>query len=428
MRRRQFLGLTAQAAGVTAGLATGCGLRGSDSTATLRLVAAEYGNASGTGSTERYWREVVAAFRRDHPGIRVRVDVVQWQDANIRVAQMVQAGEAPDIAQISAFANFAAAEELYPASDLLSIPVLSDFVPSLAAAGEVEDVQYAMPFASRTWRLFCNSELFEQAGLDPTKPPRTWDELQEAAGTLSDAAVRVPFGLALGHEEAHTEAMAWMLGGGSGITDSVGSYTIDDDRNVATFRWLRDNLVLTGLTGGSQPVALDRAHLYREFTEGRVAMVFGDSLLLREAERGPVRFVTAPLPGRTKPVSSTVGDATWLLAFTHRGNREPIATFLDYVYTTDRLTAFARQYEHATLPVTTSALERRSDTEVEKSLRPFQKDLPGATFPPVGKASWATVAALVNERIGQAMQPDADVPAILAGLQREAEAAEEETA
>jgi len=40
---------------------------------------------------------------------------------------------------------------------------------------------YALPTAVRTLALFYNKKLFREAGLDPAKPPKTLDELVDAA-------------------------------------------------------------------------------------------------------------------------------------------------------------------------------------------------------------------------------------------------------
>ena len=49
---------------------------------------------------------------------------------------------------------------------------------------------YGLPTAVRSLALFYNKKLFQEAGLDPTKPPQTLDELLDAAKktTKRDAA------------------------------------------------------------------------------------------------------------------------------------------------------------------------------------------------------------------------------------------------
>ncbi|MBM7703706.1 ABC transporter substrate-binding protein [Metabacillus iocasae] len=49
----------------------------------------------------------------------------------------------------------------------------------------VDGEQYSMPFNSSTPVLIYNKDAFKEAGLDPEKAPRTYDELQEAAKKLT---------------------------------------------------------------------------------------------------------------------------------------------------------------------------------------------------------------------------------------------------
>ncbi|MCT4782596.1 MULTISPECIES: ABC transporter substrate-binding protein [Exiguobacterium] len=50
---------------------------------------------------------------------------------------------------------------------------------------QVDGKQYSMPFNSSTPVLIYNKDAFKEAGLDPEKAPRTYDELKEAAKALT---------------------------------------------------------------------------------------------------------------------------------------------------------------------------------------------------------------------------------------------------
>lgn len=51
----------------------------------------------------------------------------------------------------------------------------------------------ALPLAWSTPVLFINKELFRKAGLDPERPPKTWQEVQKAADKLFDAGSTCPY-------------------------------------------------------------------------------------------------------------------------------------------------------------------------------------------------------------------------------------------
>lgn len=144
--------------GMTATLA-GCGSSDGSSEVTLKLVAADYGDSSAN-SSQKYWDKLVKEYEADHPGIKVEVSVYSWTDVDRKVKEMVAAGDAPDMAQIGAYADYAAKGQLYKVDDLLSIPGEANFVPQLTDASQT---QYGMPFASSTRLLFYNKTLFSEA-------------------------------------------------------------------------------------------------------------------------------------------------------------------------------------------------------------------------------------------------------------------------
>ena len=47
----------------------------------------------------------------------------------------------------------------------------------------------SMPFNSSTPVFFYNKDAFKKAGLDPNKPPKTWDEVEADALKLKDAGM-----------------------------------------------------------------------------------------------------------------------------------------------------------------------------------------------------------------------------------------------
>ncbi|WUS00509.1 extracellular solute-binding protein [Streptomyces sp. NBC_01261] len=405
------------ALGMTAVLG-GCGLGGGSGDVTLRLVAADYGD-SASNSSRKYWDGLVKAYEAKHPDVKVEVSVYSWNDVDREVKEMVAAGKAPDMAQIGAYADYADAGRLYSTADLLSIPVEADFLEPLLDAGQVNHIQYGMPFAASTRVLFYNKTLFTEAGLTP---PKDWSELAADAEALKEKGVKYPFALPLGSEEAQAETMQWLLGGGGGYTDDIGTYTLDSTQNISTFTWLRDNLVAKGLTGPVAPAKLNRADAFAAFADGDVGMLNGHPTLMQQAAKKGVKFGTVAMPGRNGKAKTTMGVADWMAAFKRNGHREQIGDFLDFVYSEKNVLAFSREYD--LLPVTNSASEAMQESGQDKALRPFLEELPLSTLYPVGNTSWATVSADIKKRIGQAVTANGSPGGVLGQLQASASLAE----
>ncbi|MET8682058.1 extracellular solute-binding protein [Streptomyces sp. NPDC004647] len=385
---------------------------------TLKLVAADYGDRSGN-SSKRYWDQLAGEFEFKHPGITVDVDVYSWSEVDKKVADMVKRGDAPDIAQIGGYADYAAKGKLYSADQMLSIPTQASFIPSLADAGKVRRVQYGIPFVASTRVLFYNKKLLAKAGIPD--PPSTWSQLATDAAALKSLGVKVPYALPLGPEEPQAETLNWMLSGGGGYTDTIGSYTIDSPENVRTFEWLRDELVGKGLTN-PEPDKTNRQDAFDAFTRGDVAMLNGHPTLMQLAQENGIDFGIAPLPGKDGQSEATTGVADWMMAFKKNGHREEIGQFLDFAYSKKNVLKFADQYD--LLPVTNDAFDAMRSDENNKEVWEFLDQLQGAELFPVGKKSWGSTVAELKPAIGSTVKKDGDPGSVLGRLQREAEAIE----
>jgi multiple sugar transport system substrate-binding protein len=416
-RRRTGTAAAVAALGMTAAL-SGCGVTGGSGDVTLRLVAADYGD-SAANSSQKYWDRLVGEYEAKHAGVKIDVTVYSWNDVDRKVKEMVDDGKAPDLAQIGAYADYADKGLLYTADDLLSISTQADFASQLATAGQVNSVQYGMPFAASTRLLFYNKTLFKNAGLSA---PRTWKQLAADAEVLKARGVKYPYALPLGPEEAQAETLQWMLSGGGGYTDTVGTYGIDSAENVATLNWLKDDLVGKGLTGPVAPGKLNRADAFAAFAKGEVGMLNGHPSLMKIAAKKGVKFGMVPMPGADGPSTTAMGVADWMMAFKKNGHAEQVGDFLDFVYSEKNVLAFSREYD--LLPVTNSASDAMSGDQRDAALKPFLDELPQSELPPVGKTSWAAVSAAVKQRIGQAVAPNGSPAAVLGRLQSTATRAE----
>ncbi|MFF5895498.1 ABC transporter substrate-binding protein [Streptomyces argenteolus] len=417
--QRRFVGLTAVVAalGLTATL-SGCGSDAGDGDVTLKLVAADYGS-DAESSSEKYWADVAGKFEKENPGIHVDVSVYSWKDVDREVAEMVKAGNAPDIAQIGAYADYAAAGKLYTADEMIAIRTGSNFLPSLTAAGEVDGNLYGLPFVASTRLLFYNKGLFAKAGLGA---PETWDDIESDAAALERKGVTYPFALPLGQEESQAETLMWMLSGGGNYTDEVGNYDIDSAANIATFQWLKDHLVGKGLTGPVAPGKLDRAKAFEAFTEGEVGMLNGHPTLMQEAEKKGVQVGMVPLPGIDGPTKGSMGVADWMMGFKQNGHRTEIGKFLDFAYDDENVLSFADRYD--LLPVTSSASAAMEADSKHESLHEFLSALPNSQLYPFGKTSWAQASETIKEKIGSAVAPGGSPEAVLTGIAAEARQAD----
>ncbi|MFI1769309.1 extracellular solute-binding protein [Streptomyces sp. NPDC020800] len=409
--KRSLLCLSAMVVSGSLALSTCSGSSGST---TLKLVAADYGDEA-SNSSKIYWDGVASAFTAAHPNIKVNVQVVNWNTIDNQVATMIQSGNVPDILQTGGYADKAADDLLYKVEDVMSIRARGHLIPSFSQAGEVKGVQYGIPFVSSTRALVYNKAIFAKAGI--TRPPTTWEELRQDAEKIKAEVKDVTaYALPLGPEEAEGESMIWELGNGGGYTDLASNYTLDSKANIATFTWLKDNLVGPGLTYPN-PAATNRKTAFAGFAAGKVAMLNGHPSLIQMAEHGKVDYGVAPIPGKDGPLDSTLGVADWMMAFKKNGHRDAIKAFLDFAYSEKNTLKFDELYN--LMPVTKDTRYVMQSSGKHKDLGPFFDLLPGAVFYPLGDRSWDAVSAEIKKSGGSAVNSQ---PAkVLGALQEKAD-------
>ncbi|MFI6423780.1 ABC transporter substrate-binding protein [Promicromonospora sp. NPDC050880] len=189
LTRRQLLTLAGSAT-VAAALA-GCGgtLRPAD------VEAPGFGeNASGTlnlwcrSDTVNGTQAVVDAFHRAQDRIRVQVTPIQNGQYVTKLATAIRGGRVPDVIDIddiysTLFAYRGAFTDLTPLIEDLGIgDALS---PGHLALSTKDGRHYGLPFIGDFSVLFCNTELFDRAGLDVEEHTADFDGILEAARAIT---------------------------------------------------------------------------------------------------------------------------------------------------------------------------------------------------------------------------------------------------
>ncbi|GAA4971569.1 extracellular solute-binding protein [Yinghuangia aomiensis] len=383
---------------------------------TIKLVVADYG--SGDGSTQKYWNGVIGNFNAKYPGIKVDLQVINWDDIDKQVQTMVQNNQLPDILQTGGYADKVADDLLYPVDEVMSDTTRADFIDSFLPAATVNGKQYGIPFTSSTRQLIYNKDLFAKAGI--AEPPKTWDELKADAEKLKAAGVATPFGLPLGKEEAQGEFMNWMLGNGGGYKTGD-KYTVNSQANVDTMAWINDNLVKTGLTEPN-PGTKDRKEVYTDFYGGNVGMVNSNPTMLTQikSKYPNLNYGTAAIPGKTGPLTETLGVCDWVMAFKKNGKKDQIKAFLDVAFNTENSLKF--QQENSFAPVTKSVMAKMVADPANAPLKPYIDLLPKAKFYPLNDTAWDVLSPKIKEQLGLAVSGKSPKD-VLDQLQKEAEAA-----
>ncbi len=136
----------------------------------------------------------IAAFEKDNPDIDVSNLAMGAGNMNPqKLMTAIVGGVPPDVINQDRFTvgDWASRDTFQPLNDFLAAETGPDaikrenFYEAAWNEAEYNGKTYAIPSGIDDRMLLYNKKLFKEAGLDPNKPPRTWEELKEYAVKLT---------------------------------------------------------------------------------------------------------------------------------------------------------------------------------------------------------------------------------------------------
>ena len=232
------------------------------------------------------------------------------------------------------------------------------FFPQMAAA--VDDLTgriQALPLAHALPVLYYNRDAFVRAGLDPDNPPKTWWEVQTAAGKLFDAGFKCPL-TSSRFAWVHLDNMSSQHGEPvltkDGKTDRVALNTLVHVKHIALLASWQKSFYFHYFGPGREGDA--------KFMSGECSMLTGESPLYRELQKSSgFRFGVAELPhyddvrGARPADVLPDGAALWALPGKHKEEYAVAARFVDFMMKPEN----QREWVQATgfLPMTPLAVD-----------------------------------------------------------------------
>ncbi len=141
---------------------------------------------------EKALKEAMAEFMAANPDIEVELEYVSYAEKETKYTTAIEAGVGPDVLHLGpievSFALFASRGyflDLTPFIEAECPELVSVRYPTAMAAVQYNGRYYALPGDFMSMFLMWNKRLFAEAGLDPNKPPETWDEFLAYAKALT---------------------------------------------------------------------------------------------------------------------------------------------------------------------------------------------------------------------------------------------------
>jgi len=139
---------------------------------------------------EKSLKEAFVIFEKENPDIKVKLDVVSYGEKETKYTTEIEAGVGPDVFHLHAYSIKSFIEKGYTYNITTFIEAegagfIDAWYPQTVELMKKDGRYFAMPGDFMAMVLFYNKNLYREAGLDPSKPPKTWDEFLEYAKKLT---------------------------------------------------------------------------------------------------------------------------------------------------------------------------------------------------------------------------------------------------
>jgi sn-glycerol 3-phosphate transport system substrate-binding protein len=182
---------------------------------------------------------------------------------------------------------------------------LSQLEENITNYYKIDNKLNSMPFNTSNPILYYNKDMFKAAGLDPEKPPTTYEDIKKAAQALSkDGKFGSSFAIyGWFMEQFFANQGADYLNNGNGRTSPATESLVNSDAGVQTLTWWKDMIDAKTLTNLGRKTDDTK----KAFAAGQIAMTLDSTASLRgivASTEGKFQVGTAPLP---KPTGAKEG-------------------------------------------------------------------------------------------------------------------------
>ncbi|MFF1634083.1 ABC transporter substrate-binding protein [Leifsonia sp. NPDC058248] len=374
MRKRAILaGAIAAAIGlVAAGCSGSGGSTGNASGSTITYWASNQGTS--LDNDKQVLTPVLDDFTKQ-TGIKVKLEVIGWNDLQTRIQTAVTSGQGPDVLNIGNTwaASLQATGAFLPFDDanMKAIGGADKFVKTaLDTGGAPGKTKTSVPLYGLAYGLYYNKAMFTAAGV---QPPTTWEELVTVAKKLTTGG-KFAFALAAGSytENAHF-AFINAAQNNAELFDSKGNPTFTSDGVVSGIKRYLDLMQADKVVSTGNAQYDNGVQAVNDFAKGKVAMILNQnnadsSIAANGMKSDAYGVVPFPSPEGGAAVASHVAGIN-LSIMKNTKNKDAALQFVKYMTSESTQTTLGKPY--ASLPVLNGAKANFTDNAEEAAT--FQK-------------------------------------------------------
>ncbi len=227
LNRRKFIGLS------TLFLLGACGAQTTQTTTASGKSKIVFWTMQLKPQYDKYMSDLIAAFVKENPTAEVEWVDIPWGEMETKILSSVAARTAPDVVNLNPqFASkLAEKKALVDLGATISEADKASYFPNIWKANQLENVTFGLPWYVATDITIYNRSLFEKAGLDPAKPPTTYEELAKVSEQIKAKTGKYAFLLTMDGGQV-LEAMVQM---GMQLLDNSGKAAFNNAVGIAAF-------------------------------------------------------------------------------------------------------------------------------------------------------------------------------------------------
>lgn len=158
-------------------------------------ITLEFWTISLSPNFDDYINGRVKKFEEANPGVTVKWTDLPYDAMEQKLLASIAGGNAPDVVNLNTgmTMTLAGKNALVDMNAEATEEQRSIYFENLYNSAKLGDSVYAFPWYYGLNAFMYNKELYEKAGLDPNKPPTTWDELKQQAVTIKEKTGKYGF-------------------------------------------------------------------------------------------------------------------------------------------------------------------------------------------------------------------------------------------
>lgn len=377
--------------------------------------------------------QVLERFKAAYPAITV--DFVAANSNNEKFVAALAGGTPPDVYHHDRawVAEFAAKGYTARLSDQIKRArhiMPDDWWPKLRQDCTWKGAIHAIPRYTDGRALYWNKDLFLQSGLDPERPPATWDELEEVTRRIfkprEDGGIeRVGFSPTIGNPSPTNQWLLalWQLGTDL-LTPDGNRIAFDNELGVRALEWVAKPIEIHGgwsqleafvqtlpATGGQTPFSLGvvgaQLHIGQQIT-----------VLARVTPQ--LRYGVGPVPIPRGGRRATFQGGHVLAIPKHAQHPAVAFIFLDFTHAKENVLSWVA--EQGGIPPMRSVATSAEYLAGEPLKKPFVDEMPYGRWVPV-TPGLSDITAAINNWIPRALKKEIATRAAISSAARDVQEA-----